>query len=112
MPTPTVTPPTASIPLVAPPSQRADARRNREAILAAARKIFKEGGSQCPVEDIAKEAGVGVGTVYRHFPNKEALVDALIDQRFEHIAERGAGEGRSVGGLLRADALLGRLPGR
>ena len=88
MATPTVTPPTASIPVVAAPSQRADARRNREAILAAARKIFKEGGSQCPVEDIAKEAGVGVGTVYRHFPNKEALVDALIDQRFEHIAER------------------------
>ena len=90
MATPTVTPPTASIPVVAAPSQRADARRNREAILAAARKIFKEGGSQCPVEDIAKEAGVGVGTVYRHFPNKEALVDALIDQRFEHIAERAA----------------------
>ncbi len=73
---------------VTPPTQRADARRNREAILAAARQLFKEGGNDCPIEGIAKKAGVGVGTVYRHFPNKEALVEALIDDRFERIAEQ------------------------
>lgn len=54
-------------------------------MLAAARELFKEGGNDCPIEGIAKKAGVGVGTVYRHFPNKDALVDALIDQRFEHL---------------------------
>ena len=90
MATPTVTPPTASIPLVAPPSQRADARRNREAILAAAREALCEGGCQCPIEDIAKKAGVGVGTVYRHFPAKEDLLDGLITRRFERLAERAA----------------------
>jgi AcrR family transcriptional regulator len=90
MATPTVTPRTAAIPIVAPPSQRADARRNRELVLEAARQELCEGGCQCPVEDIAKRAGVGVGTVYRHFPNKDALIDALIERRFEHLAERAA----------------------
>jgi AcrR family transcriptional regulator len=85
---PTVTPPTAAIPPIAPPSQRADARRNREAIMAAARDVFCEGGCQCPIEDIAKKAGLGVGTVYRHFPNKDALIDALMEQRFERLAAR------------------------
>lgn len=82
--------PAPTAPATAPPAdpkrnQRADARRNREAVLAAARELFKEGGNDCPIEGIAKKAGVGVGTVYRHFPNKDALVDALIDQRFEHL---------------------------
>ena len=40
------------------------------------------------MEDVARSAGVGVGTVYRHFPNKEALIDALIERRFERLAER------------------------
>ena len=88
MATPTVTPPTAAIPAIAQPTQRADARRNREAILAAAREALCEGGCQCPIEDIAKKAGLGVGTVYRHFPNKEALLDALMEQRFELLAAR------------------------
>jgi AcrR family transcriptional regulator len=79
--------PTPPPPLTGPkPGQRADARRNREAVLEAARELFKEGGNDCPIEGIAKKAGVGVGTVYRHFPNKDALVDALIDARFEHLA--------------------------
>lgn len=88
MATPTVTPPTAAIPAIVQPTQRADARRNREAILAAAREALCEGGCQCPIEDIAKKAGLGVGTVYRHFPNKEALLDALMEQRFELLAAR------------------------
>src|SRR5262245_549442 len=69
---------------------RADARRNREAILDAARDRFSACGLECQIEDVARKAGVGVGTVYRHFPNKEALVEALIDRRFEHMAERAA----------------------
>ncbi len=66
--------------------QRADARRNREKILAAASVAFAESGLEAQVEDIARRAGVGVGTVYRHFPTKEALVEALAAEHFEDLA--------------------------
>lgn len=72
------------------PPLRADARRNREAVLAAARERFGELGTECQMEDIARTAGVGVGTVYRHFPNKEALIGALVRDRFDRLAERAA----------------------
>jgi AcrR family transcriptional regulator len=75
---------------VAARSLRADARRNREAVLEAARQAFSDQGSTCQMEDIARTAGVGVGTVYRHFPNKETLLDALIATRFETLAEETA----------------------
>ncbi len=65
---------------------RADARRNREAILKAARHIFAKHGSQAQIDDVAKRAKVGVGTVYRHFPTKEALFDALATDKFEKLA--------------------------
>lgn len=65
---------------------RADARRNREKILAAARDAFGRSGLECQVEDIARRAGVGVGTVYRHFPTKDALVTALAEAHFERLA--------------------------
>jgi len=65
---------------------RADARRNREKILAAATAAFRESGLDTQVEDIARRAGVGIGTVYRHFPTKEALVTALAAQHFERLA--------------------------
>jgi AcrR family transcriptional regulator len=65
--------------------QRADARRNREAILRAARQIFAKQGSQAQMDDVAKRAKVGVGTVYRHFPTKEALFEALAVDKFERI---------------------------
>jgi AcrR family transcriptional regulator len=71
---------------VAPRPLRADARRNREKILAAAASAFREAGLDSQVEDIARRAGVGVGTVYRHFPTKEALVAALAEQHFERLA--------------------------
>jgi AcrR family transcriptional regulator len=64
---------------------RADARRNREAILRAARHIFAKHGSQAQMDDVAKRAKVGVGTVYRHFPTKEALFEALARDKFERI---------------------------
>lgn len=66
--------------------QRADARRNREAILRAARHIFAKHGSQAQIDDVAKRAKVGVGTVYRHFPTKEALFEALATDKFDKLA--------------------------
>jgi AcrR family transcriptional regulator len=71
----------------APRPQRADARRNREKVLSAAAAAFGEIGLDAQVEDIARRAGVGIGTVYRHFPTKEALVVALAEQRFDRLAE-------------------------
>jgi AcrR family transcriptional regulator len=59
---------------------RADARRNREKIVAAARQIVAEQGEAAQIDDVARLAGVGVGTVYRHFPNKDALMGELVRQ--------------------------------
>lgn len=70
-----------------PPPLRADARRNRERILAAAREQFADHGLDVHMEQIARGAGVGVGTVYRHFPAKEDLLQALADERFARFAE-------------------------
>jgi AcrR family transcriptional regulator len=62
---------------------RADARRNRERVLDAARECFAKDGMDAQMDDIAARAGVGVGTVYRHFATKEALVEALATGYFE-----------------------------
>src|ERR1700756_2007672 len=72
----------------APRPLRADAARNRERVLAAAREAFAEYGRDAQMEDVARRAGVGVGTVYRHFATKEALVDALLETRFRQAMER------------------------
>jgi AcrR family transcriptional regulator len=69
-------------------SLRADARRNREAVLAAASRLFAEQGVEVQMPDVAKAASVGVGTVYRHFPRKEDLIAALVDERFERLAAK------------------------
>lgn len=66
---------------------RADARRNREKIVVAASAAFAESGLDVQVEDIARRAGVGVGTLYRHFPTKDALVEALAEQHFDRLAD-------------------------
>jgi AcrR family transcriptional regulator len=65
---------------------RADARRNRERVVAAARAVFGEQGREAQMDDVARRAEVGVGTVYRHFPTKEALIEALAVDTFERIA--------------------------
>jgi len=70
-------------------TQRADARRNRRRVLDAARARFAEDGLDAQIDEIAEAAGVGVGTVYRHFPTKEHLIEALVEARFERIRERG-----------------------
>jgi AcrR family transcriptional regulator len=67
---------------------RADARRNRERVLNAAHDVFAEHGLEAQVDEIAQRAGLGVGTVYRHFPTKEDLLKALADRKFEWMAER------------------------
>src|SRR5215213_6463222 len=67
---------TATQALLARP-KRADARRNYENVLAAAREAFAEGGESTALEEIARRAGVGIGTLYRHFPNRQALLEAL-----------------------------------
>jgi AcrR family transcriptional regulator len=65
---------------------RADARRNREKVVEAAREAFAEGGLDAQIDDIARRAGVGVGTVYRHFPTKEALLHAVVAWKFAVLA--------------------------
>ena len=64
---------------------RADARRNRARVLDAAREVFATEGLAVPLDDIARRAGVGAGTVYRHFPTKEALFEAVIVDRLEFL---------------------------
>jgi AcrR family transcriptional regulator len=64
---------------------RADARRNLERILASARALFAERGPGAQMEDIAAHAGVGIGTLYRRFPTKEALVTELVRERFQEF---------------------------
>ncbi|NJP49432.1 TetR/AcrR family transcriptional regulator [Streptomyces sp. SBST2-5] len=67
---------------------RADARRNRERLLAAAVEAFAAQGEGASLDDIAKRAGVGAGTLYRHFPTRRALLEAVYSDRIEAIAER------------------------
>jgi AcrR family transcriptional regulator len=81
-----MTPPPA--PLIPSPGKplRADARRNRERVLKAARAVFADQGLHSQIDDVAKRAKVGVGTVYRHFPTKDALFESLVREHFEEIA--------------------------
>ncbi|MTD55052.1 TetR/AcrR family transcriptional regulator [Amycolatopsis pithecellobii] len=67
---------------------RRDAERNRQRIIVAAREVFRERGMDTTLDDIAHRAGLGVGTVYRRFPNKEHLVEAMFADRLEGIGER------------------------
>lgn len=73
---------------------RADARRNYERLVATAREAFLEHGADASLDDIAKAAGVGSGTLYRHFPTRDALLNAVVGESAREVAER-------------ADALLG-----
>jgi AcrR family transcriptional regulator len=70
-----------------PSPLRADARRNRARVLQAAQEAFTAEGLSVPLDEIARRAGVGPGTVYRHFPTKEALFEAVVVHRIEEMAE-------------------------
>lgn len=69
------------------PALRKDAERNRQRLLAAARELFAEHGFGVTLNDIAHHAGVGVGTAYRRFANKEELIDALFERQVDEVAE-------------------------
>lgn len=66
---------------------RADARRNRERVFEAARELFARDGEGVQMEEIASHAGVGIGTVYRHFPTKGALLTEMVRTRFQRFTE-------------------------
>jgi AcrR family transcriptional regulator len=66
---------------------RADAVRNRERVLAAAKAVFSAGGADASLEAVARRAGVGIGTLYRHFPTREALFEAVYRREVEQLSE-------------------------
>ncbi|KAA2235660.1 TetR/AcrR family transcriptional regulator [Salinarimonas soli] len=66
---------------------RADALRNRERILEAAKAVFSAGGPDASLEAVAREAGVGIGTLYRHFPTREALFEAVYRREVQQLAD-------------------------
>lgn len=70
---------------------RADARRNRKKLIAAARTAFAEADDTVPLEGIARAAGVGIGTLYRHFPTREALVEAVYAAELDDVTASAAG---------------------
>ncbi len=80
---------TTSTPTPADAPMRADARRNRERLLAAATAAFAEHGADAPLEDIARQAGVGIGTLYRHFPTRLALQEGVFRSQVETVCARG-----------------------
>lgn len=67
---------------------RADARRNYERLVATAQEVFTTQGPDAPLDDIARRAGVGPGTLYRHFPNREALLEAVYRDKLEQLTDR------------------------
>jgi AcrR family transcriptional regulator len=82
---------------------RADAARNRARVLAVAYQTFAEEGLGVPIDEIARRAGVGAGTLYRHFPTKEALYGAVVVDRIRHFTERASelAEAEEPGAALR-----------
>jgi len=66
---------------------RSDALRNRELVLEAAKVVFSAGGAEASLEAVARRAGVGIGTLYRHFPTREALFEAVYRREVEQLAE-------------------------
>jgi AcrR family transcriptional regulator len=87
---------------------RADAQRNRERILDAAKRAFTRAGANASLDDIAKEAGVGPGTLYRHFPTRDVLLEAVYRTEVEKLAaaERNLAEVMPPIEALRAWMLL------
>jgi AcrR family transcriptional regulator len=104
-----------SPPLKSPPKQlRQDAARNRQQLLDAARTVFGSAGLEAGVEEIARLAGVGTGTLYRHFPSKEDLIRALVDNLSDDVeASADAGIAKQDGtGLWRFLQDAGELQAR
>jgi AcrR family transcriptional regulator len=81
---------TGTAPTLLERPRRADARRNYEKLLAAGREAFGEGGEATSLESIAERAGVGIGTLYRNFPNRQALIEALYVDEVEEVCRTAA----------------------
>jgi AcrR family transcriptional regulator len=83
---------------------RQDALRNRDRILAAAEEVFGEQGAAGSTEQVARRAGVGIGTVFRHFPTKNELIEAALIRHFARLTDRarGVADTGSPGAALRA----------
>jgi AcrR family transcriptional regulator len=89
---------------------RADARRNRDRLLDVARTAFEEHGTDASLDEIARRAGVGIGTLYRHFPTRDALLETLIAddlERLIELADELVAEGGSDGVERWLSALVG-----
>ena len=89
----TSTPPTPATPagsIAAPARLRADARRNRARILAAAGDVFAEKGASASTEVVARRAGVAIGTVFRHFPTKDDLLRAIMKDLLQQLADQAS----------------------
>src|SRR6185312_14329068 len=69
---------------------RADARRNRELLIAAARALFNEQGTEAPLDEVARRAGIGNATMYRHFPDRRELLIAVYADEVEALCAEGA----------------------
>jgi AcrR family transcriptional regulator len=69
---------------------RADAQRNRERLIEAAREVFREQGYDASLDEVAKRAGVGAGTLYRHFPSRDVLMDAIMQSWVDRVEEAAA----------------------
>jgi len=76
-----------TVPTAATKTLRSDARRNRELLVASARELFATAGVDVSVEEITRHAGLGMGTLYRHFPTKEELIDAVLEDAFAELVE-------------------------
>ena len=81
---------------------RADAERNRDRVLEVAKEAFTRSGADASLDDIAKQAGVGAGTLYRHFPSREALIEAVYRTEVEKLA---AAERKFAGSMAPIEAL-------
>ncbi len=95
--------PAKKLPTPLPPRKtRADAQRNRERILDVAKAIFTAHGAEATLDDIARQSGIGPGTLYRHFPTREALIEAVYRSEVEKLA---AAEARFAATMPPLDAL-------
>jgi AcrR family transcriptional regulator len=89
--------------------QRSHARRNHELLVAAAREVFAERGVDASLEEIARRAGVGVGTLYRHFATRDALVEAVFERRIGEFAALGEAAADEPEGWLAFTGLIERI---
>ena len=97
----------AHLDVIARRPKRADALRNYEALIAAAREAFAEGGTGTSLEEVARRAGVGIGTLYRHFPSRQDLLEAVYVGEVEALCQSA----EDLAELEPWDALVGWLHG-